>query len=85
MSKDFPIQGSDSRLNSEKPKTTWQEAYDAKMADGSDVRILAVHVSDDPTSAVYFRGVPEAYKGGAVHREELAPDFVGDPAEATEE
>lgn len=80
----FPIQGNDPRKNSEKPKTTWQEAYDADLGGAEPTRILAVHVSDEPTSPVYFRGIPEAYKGGAVNRPELNPDFVGDPEEAKE-
>jgi hypothetical protein len=80
----FPIQGNDPRANGEKPKTTWQRAYPITMADGKEARILEVHVNDDPFSPVYFRGIPEMYKGGAVYRENLAADFVGDPVEAVE-
>jgi hypothetical protein len=79
------IQGNDQRLNSAKPKTTYQRAYDAEMASGVIMRVLEVHISDDAFSHVYFRGIPEAYKGGAVYRENLPADFVGDLVEPTAE
>jgi hypothetical protein len=41
-----------------KPKTTWQ-VYDP-IEDK-----LTVHVSDDPTSEIYFEGKPEDYDGSA--------------------
>ena len=78
----FPIQGNDPRPNGEKPEQTWQEAYDIETADGGTMRVLAVHVGADATTPVYFRGIPEAYKGGAVKRDNLAADFVGDPVAA---
>ena len=77
-----PIQGNDPRKNYEKPETTWQESYFITGADGNPLKVLRVHVSDDPNSAVYFNGIPEMYKGGAVKRDNLEPDFIGDPAEA---
>ncbi len=83
MDNQFPIQGHDERLNSEKPKATWQESYDMETAHGT-MRVLAVHVGEDRNSHVYYRGIPESYKGGATYRPELAPDFVGDPVEAQE-
>ena len=79
------IQGNDPRKNIEKPKTTWQKAYDMDMGKEKPVRVLEVHVNDNPESDVYFRGIPEAYKGGAVYRENLPDDFVGDPAEEIKE
>jgi len=42
-----------------KPKTTWQ-TYD-HVTD-----TLTVHVSDEPTSEIYFQGEPKFYDGSAV-------------------
>lgn len=56
----------DTRLNNEKPKTTYQEAYWANV-NGEQVRMLKVHVSDDPNSEVYFHGLAEDYLGGATY------------------
>lgn len=85
MSNEYPIQGSDPRQNIDKPKAVWEEAYDADLGGDKPTRVLAVHTSEDPTSTVYFRGLPELYKGGATYRPELAPDFVGDPIELESE
>ena len=79
MENNTPIQGNDPRKNKDKPETTWQEAYDMTGADGKPMRVLRVHLSDDPNSPVYFHGIPEAYKGGATKREDLPADFIGDP------
>ena len=77
----FPIQGNDPRQNVDKPAATFQKAYFMTGADGKDFQVLEVHISEEENSPVYFRGVPEAYNGGATFREQLAPDFVGDPIE----
>jgi len=81
----FPIQGNDPRENSEKPKTTWQKAYDKELENGETMRVLEVHVNDDENSPLYYNGIPEEYKGGAVYRDNLPADFVGDPIEASDE
>lgn len=81
----FPIQGNDQRPNAEKPKTSWQKAHSITGANGEPMRVLEVHVNDDPNSPIYFNGVPEMYKGGAVYRENLAADFIGDPVEGEKE
>lgn len=72
----FPIQGNDTRKNIDKPRTTWQRAYDVLLSDGSTMRALEVHVNDDPSSPVYFNGDPNLYKGGAVYHEELENDAI---------
>lgn len=59
-----PTQDNDLRLNSEKPKTTWQVYTPA-------TGILQVHLTDDPSSPIYFEGWPQDYKGGAVFNELL--------------
>lgn len=79
---DNPIQGNDPRINADKPKTSWQECSEPNE---NGEKILTVHTTDDPNSPIYFKGNAEDYKGGAVFREELAPDFVGDPVEIEQE
>ena len=75
----FPIQGHDWRKNGEKPLSTFQESYPIRLVDGSDMQVLCVHLSEDSTSPVYFRGVPDAYLGGAVYQASKAEDAVDNP------
>ena len=81
----FPIQGHDWRKNSEKPLTTFQESFPITLENGGTMQVLQVHISDDPNSPLYFRGIPDAYLGGAVYRAEKAEDLIDNPVSSAEQ